>query len=391
MSNRSLTGWLVAIVFLGVLVGVVGGGLMGGIVGYYVAVTRAPAAAPVSAIVTGQPEATPPPVAVNPAQLPAVTNLTVNQTSAVIETVKKVEPAVVTIINTLDSGRNISPSLSPQASGSGVIIDQQGHIVTNNHVVAGSLSLTVIFSDGSKQDAKIVGTDAVTDLAVIQVFGKVPAFATIGDSNALQLGETVIAIGSPLGSYRGSVTMGVVSGLNRSVEGTQQEGLIQTDAAINHGNSGGPLVNLAGQIVGINTLVVRDTQSGDVAEGLGFSIPSNMVRDVSQQLITKGKVEYPFIGITYREINPQLASQYGLPVPYGLYVTDIVRNSPADKGGIQLNDIIVSIDNNKIDEEHSLRSILYKYHAGDQITVQLMRQGQNISVKITLVLRPAGQ
>jgi 2-alkenal reductase len=239
MFKHSISGWLVAIVFLGVLIGVVGGGLMGGVAGYYVALNRAPVLVPAE---SGQLA-----VSNSPSQPPAVTNLTVSEDSAVIDTVKKTEPGVVTVINTLQaqSGRGFrqfGPNSTPsEAEGSGVIIDTQGHIITNAHVVDGASQLDVIFSDGSKVSAKLVGADPVSDIAVLQVSGNIPAVVPMGDSNALQLGETVIAIGSPLGSYRGSVTVGVVSGLNRSVDGTGQESLIQTDAAINHGNSGGPL------------------------------------------------------------------------------------------------------------------------------------------------------
>ncbi len=387
MSNRSISGWLIAIVFLGVLVGIAGGAVMGGVVGYYVAASRPPVVAP--AAISAQPIAANP----GPASPPVVTNITVNENSAIIDTVKKVEPAVVTIISELDQQPSpFGQQVSPVASGSGVIIDQQGHVVTNAHVIDGAKTIQVVYSDGSKADASPVGSDSVTDVAVLQVSGsKVPASAAFGDSNSLQLGETVIAIGSPLGSYRGSVTLGVISGMNRSVKGTNQEGLIQTDAAINHGNSGGPLVNLGGQIVGINTLVVRDTSSGDIAEGLGFSIPSNTVKDVVNQLLAAGKVDYPFIGINYEQITPQIASESNLPVKNGLVVLDVVGGSPASKAGIRQDDIVIAVDNNTIDEEHSLRSILFKYHIGDQVTLQIYRNGQTIPIKLTLVARPAGQ
>ena len=394
MSERSNSGWLIAIIFLGVLVGIVGGGLMGALMGYYMIVSHAPTAVPVAAPVsvpTTAPTAQPVVVNSNPGTTPAVTNLTVNSNSAIIDTVKKVEPAVVTVINTLsDQSSPFGSSVAPQASGSGVIIDPQGHIITNNHVVDGAARLDVIFSDGSKSQATLVGTDPVSDLAVIQVRVQVPASVPLGDSNALQLGETVIAIGSPLGSYRGSVTVGVVSGLNRSVEGTSQEGLIQTDAAINHGNSGGPLMNLAGQVIGINTLIVRDTSSGDVAEGLGFSIPSNTVQYVSQQLIAKGKIDYPFIGVQYTDNNPQRAGQLNLSGQTGIVVLQVTPGSPAAQAGLQVNDIILAVDKSKIDENHSLRSILFKYHVGDQVTLQVQRGSKQLSIKIKLVSRPSG-
>ncbi len=385
MTNRSITRWLIAIVFLGILVGIAGGAVMGGLAGYYVVFSRASALAP-----TPRVDALPitaSPTQVIPAQPASQTNLTLKSDSAIIDAVKKVEPAVVTVINRLQAQSSPFSRIAPTASGSGVIIDQQGHIITNNHVVEDARQLEVIYTDGTTADARLVGADPISDLAVIQV-DKVPAFAPLGDSSALQLGEMVIAIGSPLGNYRGSVTVGVVSGLNRSVEGTQQEGLIQTDAAINHGNSGGPLINLLGQVIGINTLVVRDTTSGDVAEGLGFSIPSETVQSVSQQLIAKGRVDYPFIGISYDQITPQTAGEFNLPSRYGLLVSQITPGSPAAQAGLRVNDIILSIDGKNIDETHPLRSILFRYKVGDKIKLQVMRSGQTAEMEIVLVARP---
>lgn len=388
MFKNSLSGWLIAIVFLGVLVGVVGGGMMGGVAGYYVALNRAPAI-----ISSGAPQLA---VSNNTTQPPAVTNISVSEDSAVIDTVKKTEPGVVTVINTLQaqsapSGRGfrLGPNPAPnEAEGSGVIIDSQGHIVTNAHVVEGAQQLDVIYSDGTKVSAKLIGADSVSDLAVLQVTGNLPAVVALGDSNALQLGESVIAIGSPLGSYRGSVTVGVVSGLNRSVDGTGQEGLIQTDAAINHGNSGGPLLNLAGQVVGINTLIVQNTNSGDLAQGLGFAIPSNTVSAVVKQLIASGKIQYPFIGVTYTEITPQNAAQLGLSVQAGVFVQQVTPGSPASDADIQVNDIITALDGTPIDEGHSLRSILFQHQSGDVVTLSVLRGGSTQSIKLTLSTRP---
>lgn len=384
MEHNHNTRWLVVLVLLGILIGTVGGGVMGGVVGLTIAQSRPAVALPVPNVQLTSAQA--------PVQ-PAVTNLSVNEDSAVIDTVKKTEPAVVTVVNTLQGGGQRSfgqggatPSV---AEGSGVVIDAQGHIVTNNHVVESASQLDVIYSDGTKATAKLVGGDPVSDIAILQVSGNVPAYVPLGDSSSLQLGESVIAIGSPLGSYRGSVTVGVVSGMNRSVAGTDQEGLIQTDAAINHGNSGGPLLNLAGQVIGINTLVVRDTTTGDQAEGLGFAIPSNVVATVAQQLMSQGKVSYPFIGITYGPITPQNAGEMNLPVQQGVIVSQVTSNSPAGAAGIQTGDIITALDGVKIDESHSLRSILFKYHPGDTITASVVRGGQTLSLKITLVARPA--
>lgn len=382
MSNRSGFGWLIAIVLLGVLVGIVAGGLMGGLAGFYAAENRAPVAAP--QLPTSLPSPT-------PSATLTITNLRVSQNSAIIDAVKKVEPTVVTLITTIENSPLPFGQARPQASGSGVIIDSDGRIITNNHVIERASKILVIFQDGSSSEATVVGSDPVTDLAVIRATVALPAPATVGDSDALQLGETVIAIGSPLGSYRGSVTLGVVSGLNRSIGGTMQEGLIQSDAAINHGNDGGPLVNLYGQVVGINTLVVRDTRSGAVAEGLGFAVPSNTVRSISQLLIAKGRVDYPFVGINYQVITPQLASENNLSSRDGLVILQVSPGSPAAAAGIRQGDILLAVDSIKIDQVHTYRSILFAHHTGDQVTLTILRDGRSMTTTITLAPAPPSE
>jgi len=289
------------------------------------------------------------------------------------------------------------PQRQPRASGSGVIISQDGFIVTNNHVVDGAASLAVTFADGSRHDATLVGTDPLVDIAVIRVKDAVPAIAPLGDSDALQPGETVIAIGSPLGDFKNSVTAGVVSALNRTVPGSGQEGLIQTDAAINHGNSGGPLVNLRGEVVGINTLVVRGGGvSGDQAEGLGFSVPSKTVKQVSDQLIQTGKIEHPYLGITYSMIDADIAAQQNLPVQNGALIgasgpnqQAVLPGTPAAKAGIKDGDIITAVGGTKLDSNTSLRGALMQHKPGDTITLDVLRDGKTLSLDVTLVARPA--
>lgn len=376
--SRQSSGWVIIIVTLGILLGVVGGGIMGGLVGMYAARNAAPApAGPVPQEIR----------AVTPGQAPVVQNLTVNADSELTNTVSKVEPAVVTVVTNLTATNAFGRTGEAQASGSGVIISQDGHIITNNHVVEGADNVYVIYTDGTRADATVVGTDPLTDIAVLKVNAKVPAVASFGDSNALKLGEWVIAIGSPLGNYRGSVTVGVVSGTNRKV--ADQVGLIQTDAAINHGNSGGPLLNLEGQIVGINTLVVRDSPAGDQAEGLGFAVPSNTVRQVAEQLISRGKIDYPFIGISYGDVTPQIAAEMNLDAKQGVIVTQITPGSPAAQAGLQPQDVVTAINNDKIDETNSLRSLLFKYHIGDKITLTVARGGQTMQISLTLAARPS--
>lgn len=397
MASQSISRWFIALLVLGILIGVIGGGVMGGVVGMVVAGSHPTVVLPTTNAELASAKTTNPPA--------ISSRLSVTEDSAIIDTVKKSEPAVVTVINTLQSGAQQSPrqqdpfgpnnpfgpngpSGANIAEGSGVIIDNSGHIITNNHVVDGARQLDVVFNDGTKVTAQLVGTDPISDIAVLKVSGQVPAFLALGDSSTLQLGETAIAIGSPLGSYRGSVTVGVVSGLNRSVEGSGQEDLIQTDAAINHGNSGGPLLNLAGQVVGINTLVVRDTTSGDAAQGLGFAIPSNTVSGVVNQILSQGKVEYPYIGITYGEITPASAGEFNLPAQQGAFVQQVAPNSPASSAGLRAQDVITSINNTVIDESHSLRSILFQFHPGDTVTLKVLRGNQTLTVQVKLTARP---
>ncbi len=375
-ANKALVG---CAVLLTILIGVVGGSIAGGVTGYYMGRNSA---APVLAGI--------PDVPARSVQLQSVpppnTGLALGEESAVIEAVRKVKPAVVTVINKMAPRRSFFGSLfSPTSSGSGVIIDSRGYVVTNNHVVEGGQSLQVIYSDGTKADVTIVGADPVSDLAVLQIKGSVPAIASLGNSNALEPGQTAIAIGSPLGNFRGTVTVGVVSALNRSVG--QQQGLIQTDAAINNGNSGGPLINTKGEVIGINTLVVRSSNSGNIAEGLGFAIPSDFVREVTNQLIQKGRVEYPYVGINYQPIDPTVASILNLATSDGVLVTQVDPYSPAGKSGVQEGDVVLAIDSQKIDQEHSLTSLLFARKAGDKVTLTILRDGRQMQVSLTLVAR----
>ena len=311
-------------------------------------------------------------------------------------------PAVVTIINTLSTqsggtfGRRFG-NVAPQASGSGVIIDTQGHIITNNHVVEGQQSLQVIFADGSKTTATVVGTDAFSDIAVIKVSGSVPAVAQFGNSDALEVGQPVVAIGSALGDYENTVTEGIVSGLHRTLQDANSpslQDLIQTDAAINHGNSGGPLLDLSGKVVGINTAVVRgDTSTGDVAEGLGFAIPSKTAQQVANQIMASGSVTRPFIGISYQPIDAQVAAYYNLSRTSGLLITDVQAGSPAEKAGITANSIMTKFDGTELTGTSSLLDLLMKHKIGDTVTVTIVPPGSQTEkdVKVTLAERPAGQ
>lgn len=300
--------------------------------------------------------------------------------TAVEQAVEKVGPAVVTVVNV------------GQGSGSGVIISQDGYIITNNHVVEGGRSYQVIFRDGQQVDATLVGTDALADVAVIKVNAAVPGYAALGNSDALQPGETVIAIGSPLGDFRNTVTVGVVSALGRSLEsdsGYQMEDLIQTDAAINRGNSGGPLVNLAGQVVGINTLVVRGNSfQGDQAEGLGFSIASNTVKAMSDQLIAQGFVARPYLGVDWQAITPEIAQGNNLPVQWGVYIRTVGEGSPAAQAGLQPGDIVTQIGDLALSADRPFINALMEFTPGQTVPLTVYRDNQSLQLTVTLGTRP---
>lgn len=303
--------------------------------------------------------------------------------------VDKVGPAVVTVVGVVPGQMTFfGPTGDSEVSGSGVFISADGYLLTNNHVIEDTESVYVILADGTELPAKIVNTDPFADLAVLKVDGEVPAVAVLGNSDALKPGETVIAIGSPLGDFKNTVTVGVISATGRSIEtdsGYVMEDLLQTDAAINQGNSGGPLVNLAGEVIGINTLIIRGSgYNSAVAEGLGFSVPSNVAAVIAGQIIEKGYFSRPYLGVNWQAINPRIASRYGLPVDYGAYVSQVQAGSPAAEGGIQEGDIITEIGGTPIDEETSYVNALFEHQPGEQVVIKVARGTKVIELTVTL-------
>ena len=320
---------------------------------------------------------------------------TTNIETSITQSVQQVGPAVVTVVGTVPGQTTIFGTTGEQTvSGTGFFITDQGYILTNNHVVEGTKEVNIVLSDGSQQTATIVGTDLYSDIAVLKTDGNVPAVAALGNSDLLDPGESVIAIGSPLGDFKNTVTVGVVSAMGRSIDsgnGYTIENLIQTDAAINHGNSGGPLVNLAGEVIGINTLVVRNSGNGDVAEGLGFAIPVNTAQAIAQQIIEQGYFSRPYMGIGFQPINPDIATRYNLPAKWGAYITSVESGSPADKAGLKENDIITQIGDITIDETHSYVNSLFNYQPGDTIPLTVMRDGTQTQLQIMLGERNINQ
>ncbi|MBI2056415.1 MAG: trypsin-like peptidase domain-containing protein [Candidatus Sungbacteria bacterium] len=278
------------------------------------------------------------------------------------------------------------------SAGTGFFVSADGLVVTNKHVVAdNAAAYTVLMNDGRKIAAKVLARDPIQDLAVLKVEGSDFSALRLGDSSQVKIGQTAIAIGNALGEFRNTVSVGVVSGLHRSVvaqggasgaENLQE--LIQTDAAINPGNSGGPLFNLRGEVIGINTAVAQG------AENIGFAIPVNNAKRAVESVKTEGRIIYPFIGVRYVAITNDIAEKEKLARDYGSYVIKgggdpaVVPGGPADKAGIKEGDIVLEINGEKIDQEHTLASYIQKYKVGDEIRLKIFREGSESEVKVVL-------
>ncbi len=316
----------------------------------------------------------------NQPQTPQISNTEVDF-SPVVAIAEQVGPTVVGVSN---RGRVSDffgrTTVTERGSGSGVIIDSRGYIVTNFHVIDGASEIIVTLADGEKVEAKLVGADQQTDLAVLKIEADNLPVAVLGDSTKLRTGELVVAIGNPLGiEFARSVTMGVVSATERKLTiGDQQFNLIQTDAAINPGNSGGALVNSRGEVIGINSakLVIEGV------EGMGFAIPISEARPIIEELIEKGYVSRPFLGITGSVIDEYSARRW--QIPQGILVRSIVPRGPAHKAGIQEMDIIVAVDGEEVKDFAELTAILNKHKPGDKVTVTVDREGKKLDLPLVL-------
>jgi S1-C subfamily serine protease len=291
--------------------------------------------------------------------------------------------------------------------GSGFVIDKSGHIVTNAHVVAGASSVEVSFSNNESLNAKVVGQDPATDVAVLQVKAASRALRALplGNSDTVQVGDEVVAIGNPLG-YDRSVTSGIVSAVGRSIQAPNQYStighVIQTDAALNHGNSGGPLLDADGRVIGVNSQIAPSASGANI--GIGFAIPINTVREVAAQLIKYGKVEHAFLGIEVKELNPQIAQIFHLPVKRGLMVAHIIKGTGAAKAGLKAGahtvvvdgdswpagaDIIVSADGRSVGTVEELRDVVGDKKPGDTLKLQIYRGTNKQTVNVKLGRQPA--
>jgi S1-C subfamily serine protease len=337
------------------------------------------------------------------------------QEEAIIKTVNETSPAVVSIIITKDlpiiEEYYINPFGSdspfdiqiPQyrqkgtqkqevGGGSGFIVSSDGMVLTNKHVVSdGTADYTVLTNDGKKYPAKVLAKDSVQDLAIIKIEGSNFPVVKLGDSSKLQIGQTVITIGNALGEFRNTVSVGVISGLGRTITASGGdlietiEDVIQTDAAINQGNSGGPLLNLKGEVIGVNTATVSGAQN------IGFAIPINKGKRDIEQVKAKGKITYPFLGVSYILINEKVKEENNLPVAEGAWIiagqqggSAIYSGSPAEKVGLKEGDIILEFNGEKITSENSLAKIIMKYNPEDKITLKILRDGKEKIFEVIL-------
>jgi S1-C subfamily serine protease len=325
---------------------------------------------------------------------------------------KDVGPSVVSInVITRTETSNFfgldSRAAEQQAAGTGVIISSDGIIMTNRHVVpAGTTEVSVTLSDGTQYDnVEVLGRTSSSDsldvafVKIKDLKGEHVAPAIIGDSSSMSIGDSVVAIGNALGEFQNTVTSGIISGFGRQVQASSGGGdglssanaedlgnLIQTDAAINEGNSGGPLVNMNGQVIGINTAIASN------AENIGFAIPINDVRGLIEQVLSTGSFARPYLGVRYISLSASIAKQYALPVNDGAYIAPtgitgsdpILPNSPADKAGLRAGDIITTVNGVKINQQASLTSLLNRYEPGDVVKLKVLRAGKTMTVSATL-------
>ena len=328
-----------------------------------------------------------------------INNLPIEE-NAIIVARKKVSPAVVYI----DTVRSVKgPELFPdffrdffpgpfemprreqRGTGSGFIIDPAGHILTNEHVIRGANKLTVTLKDGRKFEGRVIGSDQKTDLAVVKIDAKDLPFAQLGDSDKLEPGQWVVAIGNPFGFHE-TVTSGIISALGRSLENPDETGyLIQTDAAINPGNSGGPLIDLSGRVVGINEAILSN------AQGIGFAIPINLAQKHLDELIKKGKIAHPaipWIGVTMLPINNELASYLKIKFRNGVYVEGVMPNSPAARGGLRAGDVIKEINHKILESPAALSKAIKELNVGETVTLLVWRDGKFTTIRVKLAERP---
>ena len=315
--------------------------------------------------------------------------LSAARNTPVVRAAQAVGPAIVGITNKAVARDWFNNPVETEGVGSGVIFKSDGYIVTNNHVISGAKEIIVSLADGRSLKGKLIGADEVTDLAVVKVDAKDLPTATFGDSDKTVVGEPAIAIGNPMGlEFQGSVTAGVISALNRTLDiSDRRVKLLQTDAAISPGNSGGALVNADGEVIGINSAKVA--ASG--VEGMGFSIPINTVQEVINELMAKGYVARPYLGVSV--FDQQTAARYGYPlnIDKGVYVFQLTAGGPADKAGLSRGDIILKIDGAEVNSISDLRAKIGEHKVGETVEVLIDRNNSQRTVSIALEEIPQDQ
>jgi len=353
------------------------GAVLGGAVAPQFAVKPVVSSAPTTEIPgTSKPET----------QTPVESKVVETEESVYIKVAESVGPSIVNV-NTTSQIQFFFQAIPQEGAASGVIISSDGYILTNNHVVEGTQKIKVTLADGTTFDAKVIGTDPYTDVAVIKINATNLPAAKLGDSTNLKIGQIAIAIGNPFGLGK-AVTVGIISALNRSITtegGPIIEGLIQTDAPINPGNSGGALVNSSGEVIGINTAIYQG------AQGIGFAIPIHLARSIANQIIDKGYVSHPWIGVYLDTVDSQTAAYYRLPVDYGAIIMDIVKNGPAEMAGLRKGDIIIEFDGEKIETADDLIVRVMRHNIGDKVKVTVARGNQRLTREVTLEERPRGE
>lgn len=381
MYEEQGTRWrlILAVMAVAVFVAAVSGGLAG---------------AGIALMVSGDDDSEPAAVAAAGNEPPS-TVLQVSEASAATDTFAKVSPGVVTLIvqaqNTDANGR----ATRETNLGSGVIIDDRGYIVTNEHVVRGATRIVVKLANGEERPGVLVGDDKpFTDIAVVRMQPDNLTVVPVGDSDALVPGQGVLTIGSiafsaTLIDFRNTITRGVVSGIHRRWprDDTVMEDVIQTDAAINHGNSGGPLLTLNGQVVGIVTTVIRSTQAGQAVQGVGFAIPSKVFMPIVTELIATGKTTRPYVGIVHKQVTAEVAAQNRLPPREGAVVLDVLADSPAARAGVQRGDLITKVADADVTEDQPYLNILARQRIDSTVPLTLLRSGREMTLDITIVAR----
>lgn len=389
-SARSVTALAVVLLASVALAAATGGAVAGGAVAWWALRQVEPASA-VSV-----------PLRSSQAQPAVARDVELREEELALAAVRATRPAVVTVWNVGYVQRSVfaRPELRVIGEGSGVIFDPRGYIATNAHVVKGAQAIGVVLLDGRRVDAELVGLHDAYDVAVLRIQGELPGVARLADSSTLEPGMRVMAIGSPLGTqFQNTVTTGIIAGLNRRVTeryynwftrepvvlDLNEAPLIQTDAAINTGNSGGPLIDLRGEVVALNTLIVR-RDAGTTVEGLGFAVPSNVVRALADEWVDG--IRRGWLGLEHETLDPVVARERGLQRGSGALVSRVWAGSPAEGAGLRPGDVVTAVGGVQLDVDHALAEQLWRFRAGDRVTLGVERGDEALQVEVELIADP---